>query len=218
MNVNRKIVILMLVLLLIILAVACQPAPTVAPYVAPAQTEGTVHLEGDSVTFNTYYGTTMSLDYTTSSSYVPGSTIDANWSGEAAIDRVPRLLNEGKVDTLVWALGLNEVYLEGWSLRYQLLWTDLLFQKIPSSSCIVMVKPWVLPSNYDKRPLDQMEALRSWIDQQAETHPNVVTVDWKPILEAHPEFSVVDGVHIDSGTDGALWRDAMYRDGVAQCN
>lgn len=208
--------VLILIAVLVGCCVACQPP---IPPVIPPQTEGTIHLEGDSVTFNVYYDGGVAPFFTTGE-FVPGSSIDASWSGEAANTRVPRMVSEGKVDTLVWALGLNEIYLDPnhqWSSKYQWEWYDLLVDKVPSESCIVMVKPWVLPIGNTTRPLSSMNALRKWIDDFAAAHPNVVTVDWKPILEANPGFSSVDGVHIEKGTGGAEARDVMYREGVSRC-
>lgn len=187
--------------------------------VPPPQKEGTVHLEGDSVTFNTYYDGGVP-DFHTSGDFTPGSTADLSWSGEAADTRLPRAVAEGKVETLVWALGLNEIFVDPnkqWSGHYQWLWFDLLKYQTPASTCIVMVKPWVLPKDYPNRPLQALNAERGWIDAFAKTRPNTVVVDWKPILEANPHFSATDGVHIDRGTGGAEARDAMYREGLARC-
>lgn len=194
---------------------ACKD-PTHTPL--PPQIEGTVHLEGDSVTWNTYWETGVSMAWASSSFFTPGQAIDKTpWKpDDIALDRVPRLVSEGKVDKLVWALGLNEIGLEGWSVRYQLLWTDMLQNKVPSASCIVLVKPWVLPIDYPNRPLEDMNAIRLWIDQFAVTHPNVVLVDWKPIFEANPQYTK-DGVHLEPGSGAAEARDAMYREGLSRC-
>jgi hypothetical protein len=219
----RKIVI-SLILLITIACTACDPVPTPPPppYVAPAQVEGTVHLEGDSVTWNSWYNGGVPHEYVSSAFYCPGSAIDnPGFCTEdiPAMTRVPQLLDQGKVDTLIWALGLNELHFEGWSTRYQLLWTDLLGQKMPATSCIVMVKPHILNvgSSYVTRTPEEMAAIRTWIDEFAATHPNVVTVDWMPILEAHPEYSSSDGVHLVEGTGAAEARDAMYREGLSRC-
>lgn len=204
-----------LISIVIVSCVACD----LNPY--PTQTEGTVHLEGDSVTFNTYYAPGVTTHWTTSSFFCPGARIDnPGFCADAvpAKDRIPQLLEDGHVDVLVWALGLNEVLAEGWSARYQLLWTDLLAQKVPSTSCIVLVKPWVLPIANAQRPIEAMHAIRKWMDDFASAHPNVVLVDWKPILEANPQFSPEDGVHITPDSGGPQARDAMYQEGVASCD
>lgn len=219
MNFNRRMLILLILLVLIICAVACQPPAPFVPSTTPAQTEGTVHLEGNSIMWNTYYDQGQSLDYTTSSNFVPGSTIDLNWGGveNATVNRLPHQIQNGEVDTIVWDLGLNEVHLEGWSVHYQLLTYDMLFQQIPESTCIVLVQQWVTPEGLRGSQIPEIEKMRAWNDQMAVEHPNVVKVDWRPILEAHPEFSKNDGVHLDAGTGAAEARDAMYREGVAQC-
>jgi len=197
---------------------ACEPAPIVTPNYPP-QTEGTIHLEGDSVTFNTYWMTGIST-FHTYGNFDPGSSADYNPYGEAAIDRVPEALADGTVDNLVWALGLNEIYRAAdhlWTVKDQLIWTDLLQNKVPDESCVVIVKPWVLPANYIVRPLASMNALRSWIDKFASDNSNVVLVDWKPILEASPQYSAIDGVHLDPDTGAAEARDAMMREGLTRC-
>lgn len=199
--------------------VACEPHPMEPPHYYFDQKEGTVHLEGDSVTFNTYYGTGIDQSWFTSASFFPGSDIVGSFDPEGpAMTRIPKLLDEGKVDSLIWALGLNELYHEGWSERYQLLWTDLLQNKVPDNSCIVMVKPWVLPQGQDVRPLTELVALRAWMDYFAQENPNVVLVDWKPILEMYPEYSPIDGVHIDANTEGPASRDYLYRNGLTMCD
>ena len=208
---NRNFLILLVLCVLIILLVACEPNPN--------QTDGTVHVEGDSVTWNTYWDTGLMMDYATTSSFSPGSAIDkAPWHPtDVALDRVPELVSEGKVDTLLWALGLNEIGLEGWSQRYQVLWADMLWNQVPDETCIVMVKPWTLPADDWNRPRADINALRQWISDFAAERPHTVVVDWMPILKANPQFSALDGVHIDPGTGGAEARDAMYREGLRNC-
>ncbi len=200
--------------------VACVACQVPSPLVLPTQTPGTVHLEGDSVTFNTYYGTNVSHSWLTTESFCPGATIDN--SGyctdlPTALTRVPQLVQQGKVDKLVWALGLNEIAREGWSIRYQLLWTDMLTNQVPDESCVVIVKPWILPIANKDRPLEAMNAIRKWIDDMAALNPNFVVVDWKPDLESHPEYASGDGVHLIAGSGAAEARDAMYREGLSLC-
>ena len=200
---------------------ACQPSiPAPQPVVIyPTQTEGTVHLQGDSVSFQTYYQTGIQSEWATSREVVPGQKIDVwGWGDfDPPMVSVPKRIERGEVDTLVWALGLNEIASsEGWSLRYQLLWTNLLQNQLPVQSCLVMVKPWVLPQGYTERPLSRVNAIRSWIDDFAVTHKNVVVVDWKFVLDLHPEYSAKDGVHLDT-PEAALARDGMYREGLNRC-
>lgn len=213
---NRNFLIFLCLCVLIVLLVACEPTP---PIVHPVQTEGTVHIEGDSVTWNTYWDTGLQPDYATTWNFTPGSAIDkAPWHpNDVTMTRVPKLVSEGKVDTLLWALGLNEIGLEGWSPRYQVLWADMLWNKVPDETCIVIVKPWTLPQDHWNRKPADINALRAWIDNFAADRPNTVVVDWKPRLESSPHFSAADGVHIDAGSGGAESRDAMYREGVARC-
>jgi len=194
----------------------CESEITVTPAV---QTPGTIHLEGDSVTFQTYYGTGVEAPFT-SGEFVPGSTADKSWSGEAALTRIPKMVAQGKVETLVWALGLNEIFLDPnheWGTKDQWIWYGLLFDEVPDESCIVMVKPWVLPIGNDVRPLHSMNAIRLWMDDFQAARENTVVVDWRPILEANPQFSPVDGVHLAAGSGAAEARDAMYREGIARC-
>lgn len=205
-----------------IAASACEAVPPPPPYVAPAQAPNTVHLQGDSVTFNTYFETGLVPDYATTSEFVPGASIDFYGWGmadkPAAMDTVPKLIEEGKVDRLVWALGLNEIYQKGgWTEYHRLLWTDLLYQKLPKESCLVIVKPWVTEAAYPLTSIDAIISLRDWINNLAAKRPNTVIVDWKPIFEAHPEYSL-DGMHVEKGTGGPEARDAMYRSGLTRCS
>ena len=210
----RKLMIIVAGALFTFGCVACEPAP-----VLPVQTEGTVHLEGDSVTWNTYWDTGIELDYATSWSFTPGSAIDAApWHpNDTTMTRVPKLVSEGKVDTLFWALGLSEIGLGGWSDRYKVLWADMLYNKIPDESCIVIVKPWTFPQDHYNRDPADINALRSWIDNFATTRPNTVVVDWKLKSEGYPEYMAGDGVHLDPGSGAAEARDAMYREGLVGC-
>lgn len=207
-----------------IAASACEAVPPPPPFVAPAQAPNTVHLQGDSVTLNTYYQTNLVYDYATTTSMVPGASIDiwglgGNTEGEPAMTAIPKLVAEGKVDRLIWAMGLNEIWQKRtWSDYHLLLWSDLLYNKIPKSSCIVMVKPWVTPLGNYAIPLSALNSLRAWIDDFATKRPNTVVVDWKPELDAHPEYSPADGIHIALGTGGAEARDAMYRSGLTRCS
>jgi hypothetical protein len=132
--------------------------------------------------------------------------------------RVPRMVAQGKVDKLVWALGPNDIRIAKgrWSTQDQWIWYDVLANKVPSSSCIVIAKPWVMQSGWATFPKAALDALSAWIDNFAANHPNVVVVDWKPIFEAHPEYAAPDGVHI-SGQAAAVARDAMYREGISHC-
>lgn len=216
MNHNRKFLILLCLCVLIVFLVACEPTPPGPVY--PAQREGTVHIEGDSVTWNTYWDT--GVDYTfTSGQWLPGSRIDLSpWNGHPALERLPDDLAAGNVDKLVWALGLNEISSQkAWSIQHQLMWHDMLGNHVPEETCIVIVKPWVLPADHAYRPLEAINSLRTWIDNFASIHPNVRLVDWKPILEANPNFAATDGVHLDPGTGAAEARDAMYREGLSRC-
>lgn len=194
------------------LSVACQP--TTQP-TFPMQAQGTIHIEGDSVTLTTYFATGVSDDWFTSTNYAPGSTATASWTGIAARENIPKKVSEGKADTIVWALGLNDMLNNGWTREDELIWTDILVNKVPPTSCVVIVKPWALPADTTRSPA-ALETVRTFIENFSADHENFVLVDWKPILEAHPEYSS-DGVHIDAGTGGAEARDAMYREGIRSC-
>ena len=201
-----------------LVASACNGAiPLPIPMPAfPEQDPQTTHLLGDSATFTTYYGTSVTHDYATSASITPGSTAYADWDGYPATEEIPDLVAAGKMRRLVWALGLNEVFLEGWDTRDELIWTDLLGQQTPSSTCIVLVLPWA--SDYDtSRPPAELDKVRAWMTTFAETHDNAVLVDWKPVILAHPEYHDESGVHLANGTGGPEARDNLYREGLAQC-
>lgn len=195
---------------------ACQPPPGHPVY--PPQIEGTIHFEGDSVTWNTYWDTGVSY-IGTSGQWLPGDRVDVSpWSGHPTLERLPKDLAAGQVDELLWALGLNEIGSQhAWTVQHQLMWYDMLINYVPPATCVVIVKPWVLPMDYPNRPLSAINALRAWIDNFAANRPNTVVVDWKPVLETHPEFSPEDGVHLEPGMGGAEARDAMYREGLARC-
>lgn len=210
----KRLLILILVSLGFLSCVACEPEITVTP---PVQTPGTIHLEGDSVSTLTYYNNGVEPFFTTGE-FVPGSSAAFNPAGEPAMDRVPRLVTQGKVDTLVWALGPNDIRLAKgvWAVKDQWIWYDVLHNKVPAESCIVIAKPWVLPAGWATFPEKALNDLSAWIDAFAEDHQNVVVVDWRPIIEAHPEYMHADGVHI-ANHEAAVARDAMYRDGVSRC-
>ena len=182
----------------------------------PEQAPESIHLEGDSVTFNTYWDTGVQGIHT-SGEFAPGSTADYSPWGEAATVRVPKKVAEGKVDTLIWALGLNDISRNraGWSSVTEDIWSNLLVGEVPETSCVVLVLPWVL--DFYGRPIEEMNKMRQWMQDLAAAHQNMVVVDWKPVLEEHPEYSAIDGVHIDKGSGGAEARDALYRQGVAGC-
>ena len=193
--------------IILVVCVACEPP----------QIPSTVHLEGDSVTFQTYYTQPVPA-FHTSGEFVPGSSAAYNPAGVAAKDRVPEMVTQGKVDTLIWALGPNDIRMAGgqWSSTDQWIWYDVLANKVPEESCIVIVKPWVLEGGWDVFPEQALNDLSAWIDVFAASHPNVVVEDWKPIIEAHPEYMAADGVHIAT-YEAAVARDALYREGVARC-
>lgn len=201
--------------LVLLSCVACQPpVPSTTPI---QQTPGTIHLEGDSVTFLTYYNQDVP-GFWTSAEFVPGSSAAFNPAGEPAMKRVPRLVAEGKVEKLVWALGPNDIRIAKgtWSTTDQWIWYDVLANKVPADSCIVVAKPWVLSPGWAVFPEKALNALDAWIDAFAANHPNVVVVDWKPIFEAYPEYAAPDGVHIATH-EAAVARDAMYREGLSRC-
>ena len=211
----RRLLIPILVSLGLLSCVACEPGITVTP--PTPQTPGTIHLEGDSVTFLTYYNQDVP-GFWTSAEFVPGSSAAVNPAGEPAMKRVPRLVAQGKVDTLVWALGPNDIRIAKgtWSVPDQWIWYDVLANKVPAETCIVVAKPWVLSSGWATFPEKALNELSAWIDAFAKDHPNVVVVDWRPIFEAHPEYAAPDGVHIATH-EAAVARDAMYREGLARC-
>ena len=201
-----------------VVCVGCEETPHPS---YPAQRPDTFHFEGDSVTWNTYYDGADTVPYWgTSGEWLPGNRVDFSpWGGadKATIDRLPQDLEAGNVGTLIWALGLNEIGSQkAWTSTHQLMWFDLLVNHVPEETCIVIVKPWVLPLD-TSRPPAAVDALRTWIDKLDGMRPNIEVVDWKPILQAHPEYSSVDGVHIVQGSGGAEARDAMYREGVSRC-
>jgi hypothetical protein len=213
----RRLTLLICCAFILVGCVACEPTP---PPSYPAQRPGTIHFEGDSVTWNTYYGTGVAYPGT-SGEWAPGNRIDLSpWGGAgmATIDRLPKELSAGKVDKLVWGLGLNEIGSQHeWTVKHQLMWYDMLINHVPEETCIVMVLPWVLPVDWANRPLQEIMDLRVWIQNLAMDHSNIVLVDWRPILEANPGYSPEDGVHIKPGTGGPEARDAMYREGLARC-
>lgn len=200
----------------IFLVVAVFSAILICASCSPEQTQGTIHIEGDSLTFDTYWGTGLTAPFT-SGEFAAGSSADFNPWGTPASVRLPQAVQAGEVDTLVWALGLNDISRAGgtWSPESQLIWYDLLVNITPAESCIVMIKPWVL--NFDGRPVEQMNALRDWIDWLAANRPNTVVEDWKPLFEANPQWAMADGVHILPDQGGPEARDAMYRQGVDRC-
>ena len=196
--------------------VGCQP-PINTPAPPPAQQAGTIHIEGDSVTFLTYYNSGVP-GFWTSGEFVPGSSAAVNPANKPAMKRVPRMVAAGKISQLVWALGPNDIRIAKgtWSTQDQWIWYNVLANKVPAETCIVIAKPWVMPSGWATFPEKALNSLSSWIDAFAADHPNVVVVDWKPIFEAHPEYAAPDGVHI-SGIPAAIARDAMYREGLSRC-
>lgn len=201
-----------------IAASACEAVPppplTIPP---PAQVVGTTHLEGDSVTLNTYYLTTVRTDYATTTEFSPGARVDWAMTGDPAMVTVPNLARYGQVDRIVWALGLNEMFSdEGFSIRYQLIWQDVLINKLPPKTCIVMVKPWILSSGNTTRSMSRLPGIRAWMDKFAAAHSNVVLVDWEPFFSTHPEISP-DGTHMTPDSAGPAARDAMYREGLSRC-
>lgn len=215
---NRKFALFLCVVVLMIVCVACQPGPAPAPQVYSAQNPDTIHLEGDSVTFNTYYLTGIQK-FSTSGDGWPGASVSkAGWGSDGpATQRVPRMLSERKVGTLVWAYGINEIAQDPsrqWTFANELYWIDLLVNRTPDTSCVVIVKPWVLQNAL---PITSMYNLRVFIDRIDRENANIVTVDWKPVVESNPHFLNVDGVHIEPGTGGPEARHALMQQGVSSC-
>lgn len=195
--------------------VACDPPPPEPTF--PIQNG--VHAEGNSVMFQTYYNSGLANPFDTSSFEIGASARYAP-SGYPAVERIPTMVAQGNVGILVWDLGLNEIFRAPdhvWHPADQDVWLDILMNQIPPETCVVMVQQWVLPAGNNVRPLQSMNELRGWVEALQEIRPNTIVVDWKPILEAHPEYAPLDGAHKAPQSGAAEARDQMYRTGIENC-
>lgn len=71
-------------------------------------------------------------------------------------------------------------------------------------ACVAWVKPWYQPpegQSFDAAQMEGILAYRDWVDQQVVMNPvRYRSVDWRPTVEAHPEYLDLDGIHEDVDT------------------
>jgi hypothetical protein len=111
------------------------------------------------------------------------------------------------------------------------------------SSCKVLVLPgwgsglgYIPPSDspsndaallaWEHEYIQELQELRAFYIELGAQRNDIVVVDWQPVIDAHPEYIDPDGLHLAKKaegtgegwrTDAAEARQAMYWDGVAQC-
>lgn len=183
---------------------ACDPnavtLPTDPPPPAPTQTEGTVHVEGDSVTWQSAY---FGGDYSFASSvnatigasvhecpsvYVPGC--------RPAMQVVPETVDNLGADVVVTALGLNDVNANGgWDDFDVVNWTHTFQNELPAETCLVIVLPGVLPPA-GGRNMAEMAEMREWMINFAAGREHSVVLDYQAVVNNNPWVLDEDGVHV----------------------
>jgi hypothetical protein len=145
------------------------------------------------------------------------------WTAAVAMRHAgPTPLTSARTNALVVALGPNDAasWDDGWNATDVARWRRLLTEPSPDT-CVVVVLPgwghhldgtaWAGGMQAMRRTAERLVA-----DRSASGEPTV-TVDWLPVVEAHPGYLASDGIHIRSRTAAAV-RQALYWDGVARCS
>lgn len=78
---------------------------------------------------------------------------------------------------------------------------------------------------WEQAYIQELQKVRAFYSELATQRDDIVLVDWKPVIDAHPEYMDPDGIHLAHKADGgegwltaaAEARQLMYWDGVAQC-
>jgi len=185
-----------------------------------------VAVTGDSVTLQAilYHDNGIMTDWDSS------GKVNNGWRADHSIGRVQEdVATEGtSPEVLVVAFGHN--YWQDFSPERQKTFRDLL-QAPHEDACVVAVMPWYTGSN--PTHLSRIEQVRlvayhqGLLSNDNPDVPDIVLVDWKPIVDANPEYHWHDGVHLPMDEE---WHNAtpemvtagnayaqMMQDGVDEC-
>lgn len=206
----------LLVPIVLLGVVACTPrlpAPT-ATTGPPVQTPGSLVVEGDSVMWQ-YMIAGGRADWPGADIHVgPGdglwhcyTTWDPDCTTSAA--HISDAVAAGRADQVYIAHGANDSSPSngGWTQADIVAWEAVLFDVIPASSCVVLLKPFVT----DPQPAafkDGVAAAGAWMDAVAARRPNTHTVAWEPYLLA-PNVMMFDGAHLKDSGEGPTIFDAL---------
>lgn len=66
-------------------------------------------------------------------------------------------------------------------------------------ACVLLVKPWYQPpagQPFDDAHMEGILAYRAWVDYIVASNPiRYRSIDWRPVVESHPEYLDLDGIH-----------------------
>lgn len=125
------------------------------------------------------------------------------WTLRAAADHAGTAVTSSRTATLLLAVGPNDAaeWDHGWNADDVARWQGVL-DRAPASTCVAVVLPgWGAP--LDGTPWAQaMARMRADVTEmvaarQAAGSPTI-TVDWQPVVTAHPDYLAADGIHITS--------------------
>lgn len=215
---KRTIGTVVLAVALTISAVACEDE-------RPVQTEGTVLIEGDSITWQFALAgggaEFPSATFHTGPGWTMNTCVDGAMGAECLQPPLPNVREKvaaAAADTTVYLLGTNDAnttWNGGWSGYDDQVWTEGLLAP-PGDACVTVVLPYTETTTHD------IDEARSWMEQAAALLGNVHTVDWKPYA-LQPGVLDSDGVHLSRDENGKVTqvayeaRRAVIAEALAAC-
>jgi hypothetical protein len=210
-------------LIVVLTAIPGRPALAAAAASGPAESTGgrrdkDVVLLGDSLTALAF-------------GYLGGPTSDAperllpffaaGWTLRDAVATAGPAVDAPSTGVVVLAVGANDAapWDGGWTSEDVAHWAEVL-DDVPSSTCVAVVLPGWGPQ-LDGTPWAQgMEQMRTdarrLVAARRSTGARTFTVDWRPVVERHPDYIAPDGIHI-AGTEAATALQGLYWHAVARC-
>jgi hypothetical protein len=216
---TRSVTAAVVVGLLVLAAVPGTAAPASARPPRPAvAVAGDVVLLGDSVTEQAF-------------GYVGGATAGApahlrrwsrtGWTLRAAADHAGRAVTSPSTGTLVLAVGPNDAapWDYGWTSVDVARWRGVL-DRAPARACVAVVLPgWGAPlrgTPWARALVRERSSVTALAASRRAAGRPTITVDWLPVVRAHPEYLAGDGIHL-SGRPAAAARQSLYWQAVARC-
>jgi len=205
-----------LVAALTVIAAACAPTPTPTPTPTP----GSVDVAGDSLTIQTFFRYGLGRNAPTDVHVIAGlgwkvGDVQPGLTADAAA---------GRPATLIVALGTNDshpVHGFGWGGEDADAFRALM-NTPHASACVVVVLPGygagITPAW--RTEMDEARGALNFLALQR--GGRTVVVDWMPIVQAHPDYLMDDGVHLRQVDDvvdarAADARAQLYWSGMAAC-
>jgi hypothetical protein len=144
------------------------------------------------------------------------------WTLRAAADHAGRAVTSPSTGTLVLAVGPNDAapWDHGWTSVDVARWRGVL-ERAPARACVAVVLPgWGAPLSGTPwaRSLVRMRSdVAALVAARRAAGRPTITVDWLPVVRAHPSYLAGDGVHL-AGVTAASARQALYWQAVSRCS